>query len=145
MKITEVTTDLRQLNALALAYMGDAVLDMYVRFHLIAKGNVRPHRLHVEATRYVSAKAQAAVLHHWLKEGRLSPEEEAVAKRGRNAKSGTIPKNTDVNTYRYATGLEALLGYLYLTEQQPRMDELVQHLFVIVDTPIEKEASQGEK
>ncbi len=120
MKLIKATTDLRQLNALALAYMGDAVLDMYVRYHLIAQGKVRPQRLHAEATRYVSAKAQAEVVLTLLKESFLSEKEEAIMKRGRNAKSGTVPKNTDVATYRYSTGFEALLGYLYLQEEAER-------------------------
>ncbi|MED3647885.1 Mini-ribonuclease 3 [Halalkalibacterium halodurans] len=133
MKVTEASIDFRQLNALALAYMGDSVLDMYVRFHLLAKGTVRPYRLHGEATRYVSAKAQAAIMHEWLETNKLTEQEESIAKRGRNAKSGTIPKNTDVNTYRYATGLEALLGYLYLTNQPDRLDELMSDYLTKID------------
>lgn len=133
MKVTEASIDFRQLNALALAYMGDSVLDMYVRFHLLAKGTVRPHRLHGEATRYVSAKAQAAIMHEWLETNKLTEQEESIAKRGRNAKSGTIPKNTDVNTYRYATGLEALFGYLYLTNQPDRLDELMSDYLTKID------------
>ncbi len=68
MKIIEASTDLKQLNAFALAYMGDTVLDMYVRYYLIAQGTVRPHRLHVEATKYVSAKAQATIVGQMLTE-----------------------------------------------------------------------------
>ncbi|WP_100405975.1 Mini-ribonuclease 3 [Bacillus solitudinis] len=133
MRLIEATTDLRQLNALALAYMGDAVLDTYVRYYLIAKGKVRPNRLHTEATKYVSAKAQADVLHFLSEEGFFSEEEEALIKRGRNAKSGTIPKNTDAATYSYSTAFEALLGFLYLQEKQGRLDEIMMRTFVYIE------------
>jgi ribonuclease III family protein len=140
MKLIEPNTDLMQLNALALAYMGDSVLDMYVRYYLIAQGKVRPHRLHVEATRYVSAKAQAKVVYVLLDEAYFSEEEEAVLKRGRNAKSGSIPKNTDANTYRYSTGFEAVLGYLYLHNRKERLDQLMEKVFSILDDKNGKEA-----
>ncbi|WP_227938946.1 Mini-ribonuclease 3 [Alkalihalobacillus deserti] len=133
MKIIDASIDLTQLNALALAYMGDSVLDMYVRFYLIAKGNVRPHRLHVEATKYVSAKAQAFIMGKMIEEDFLSAEEMAVFKRGRNAKSGSIPKNTDLNTYRYSTGFEAMLGYHYFQGEQNRLDEIMKKAVLIVE------------
>ncbi|MGJ9384574.1 Mini-ribonuclease 3 [Salipaludibacillus sp. CF4.18] len=133
MKLKEVVHEPEQLNALALAYMGDAVLETYVRYRLISKGRVRPNRLHKEATSYVSAKAQAKVLHILLEEGFLAKEEVSVAMRGRNAKSGTVPKNTDHTTYRYSTAFEALIGYLYLTEKQERMDEIVSMSFDILE------------
>lgn len=72
----------KQLNSLALAYMGDAVYEQYVRQDLLQKGNIRPHQLHKAATKYVSAKAQSKVIHAFLDEGVLSEEEEAVVRRG---------------------------------------------------------------
>ncbi|WP_062050679.1 Mini-ribonuclease 3 [Bacillus sp. JCM 19034] len=125
MKIIKPTIDLTQVNALALAYMGDSVLDMYVRYFLIAKGRVRPHQLHVEATKYVSAKAQANIVRYLLDEQILNEQEIALFKRGRNAKSGTIPKNTDLQTYRYSTGFEAVLGFLYFQGNNERLDEIM--------------------
>lgn len=125
--------DEKQLNSLALAYMGDAVYEIYVRRHLLQSGKVRPNQLHKEATGYVSAKAQANVIHAFLDEGRLSEEEEAVVRRGRNAKSGTIPKNTDVQTYRYSTAFESLIGYLYLAGREERLDEIIQAAFRSVE------------
>lgn len=138
MKLNTEMREPEQLNALALAYMGDAVLEMYVRYRLIAKGRVRPNRLHKEATGYVSAKAQAKVLHQLLDDQVLKEEEVAVVMRGRNAKSGTIPKNTDHATYRYSTAFEALIGYLYLTDQQSRMDDIVSMSFDILERKEEK-------
>lgn len=125
--------DEKQLNSLALAYMGDAVYEMYVRRHLLQSGKVRPNQLHKEATHYVSAKAQAKTLHAFLKQNLLSDEETAVVRRGRNAKSGTIPKNTDVQTYRYSTAFEALIGYLFLAEEEMRMEELIETAFAFIE------------
>ncbi|WP_078593211.1 Mini-ribonuclease 3 [Evansella clarkii] len=133
MKLDKTVKDPEQLNALALAYMGDAVLETYVRYRLISQGKVRPNRLHKTATQYVSAKAQAKVLRNFMDENVLTAEELSVAMRGRNAKSGTIPKNTDPATYSLSTALEALLGYLYLTEKNNRLDELIGQAFAIIE------------
>nr|WP_049786666.1 ribonuclease III domain-containing protein [Evansella cellulosilytica] len=113
--------------------MGDAVLETYVRYRLIAKGQVRPNKLHREGTKYVSAKAQAKVLHTFFEKNLLTDEEKSVALRGRNAKSGTVPKNTDHATYRYSTAFEALIGFLYLTNKLARLDELIGQAFHIVE------------
>ncbi|MBB6447510.1 Mini-ribonuclease 3 [Bacillus benzoevorans] len=123
----------RLLNSLALAYMGDAVYETYVRYHLLQKGQVKPHLLHKEATKYVSAKAQSGVLHEMLANGFFQEEEVAIIKRGRNAKSGTVPKNTDVQTYRYSTAFEALIGSLYLAGKQERLEEVVTKAFELVE------------
>ncbi|KAB2329199.1 Mini-ribonuclease 3 [Cytobacillus depressus] len=125
--------DEKQLNSLALAYMGDAVFEVYVRRHLIQHGKVRPNHLHREATSYVSAKAQSAVIHQLLDSDTLSVEEVAVVKRGRNAKSGSIPKNTDVQTYRYSTAFEALIGYLHLSGNEERLEEIIRAAFQLVE------------
>ncbi len=123
MKQDKQKRDPRQLNSLALAYMGDAVLELRVRQHLIAAGEVKPNQLQRMAVRYVSAKAQASIVHGiW---DRLSEEEQAVLRRGRNAKSATMPKNAEVADYRLSTGFEALLGLLYLTGQETRLDEIL--------------------
>ncbi|MDF1509178.1 Mini-ribonuclease 3 [Robertmurraya sp. DFI.2.37] len=129
----ESNLEVKQLNSLALAYMGDAVFEVYVREHLIQNGRVKPHHLHKEATKYVSAKAQAKIIRHFLEQRLLTEEEIAVVMRGRNAKSGTVPKNTDVQTYRYGTAFEALIGYLYLLKKEERLDEIVLQSFAVVD------------
>ncbi|MBM7365137.1 Mini-ribonuclease 3 [Priestia taiwanensis] len=117
--------DAKQLNSLALAYIGDAVYEIYVRHHILQKGTIRPNQLHKTATTFVSAKSQAKVIHYLLEEERLTEEELAVFRRGRNAKSGSVPKNTDVQTYRYSTGFEALIGYLDLLGRQERLEEII--------------------
>lgn len=119
------TLDVKALGSLALAYMGDAVYEVYIRHHLLSLGQVKPNKLHKEATKYVSAKSQSAVVHYLLSEQLLTEEEEAIIRRGRNAKSGTVPKNTDVQTYRYSTAFEALIGFLYGSNNQERMEEII--------------------
>lgn len=114
-----------QLNGLALAYMGDAIYEVYVRWHLLINGYVKPNRLHKAATHYVSAKAQAMILKKLIDDNVLSETELSIVKRGRNAKSGTVPKNTDVQTYRYSTAFEALIGYLFLTGQSSRLNDII--------------------
>lgn len=123
----------QQLNSLALAYMGDAVFETYVRRHLLQSGRVRPNHLHREGTKYVSAKAQCQILFQILDDALLTEEEKAVVMRGRNAKSATVPKNTDVQTYRYSTAFEALIGYLYLQGEEERMEKLIEQALSYVD------------
>lgn len=131
--MTKKKIDARQLNSLALAYMGDAIYEIHVRHHILGTGTVRPNQLHREATTFVSAKSQAKVIHHFFEQEILTEEETAVAKRGRNAKSGTIPKNTDVQTYRYSTGFEAVIGYLYLSEQHERLETIIKAAIAFVE------------
>lgn len=125
--------DVKQLNALALAYMGDAVLEQKVREHLLLAGRVRPNTLHKEATKYVSAKAQSRIVYRMMEENFLTEEELAVFRRGRNAKSGTVPKNTDVQTYRNSSGFEAILGFLFLKTETGRAYEIIDYAIEIVE------------
>ncbi|MGI8317241.1 Mini-ribonuclease 3 [Halobacillus mangrovi] len=117
--------NVKQMKSLALAYMGDAVYELYVRNHLLESGTVKPQHLHQAAVKFVSAVSQAEVVKHWQKEQQLTEEEEGVLRRGRNAKSGSVPKSTDVQTYRYSTAFEAVLGFLYLAGQTERLEELI--------------------
>ena len=131
--IESSNVDVKQLNSLALAYIGDAVYEIYVRHHLLEKGTVRPNQLHRAATSFVSAKGQAKVIREMLAIDFLPDEEIAVVKRGRNAKSGTVPKNTDVQTYRYATAFEALIGYHYLLKNEERLNTIVQFAIQFIE------------
>lgn len=117
--------DHTQLNGLALAYVGDAIYEIYIRDYLVEEGLTKPNQLHRTATHYVSAKAQAMLIQAMLAENLLTEEEELFYKRGRNAKSHTSAKNADITTYRVATGFESLMGYLHLTKQTTRLEELV--------------------
>ncbi|SFM81182.1 Mini-ribonuclease 3 [Psychrobacillus psychrodurans] len=126
-------SDVKQLNSLALAYMGDAVFEQVVREHLIRSGRVRPNILHKEATNYVSAKAQATIVKEMLDKEFLSEDEQAVLRRGRNAKSGSVPKNTDVITYHHSTAFEAVIGSLYLSGQTERLQEVLHFSIDFID------------
>ncbi|MGM9904152.1 mini-ribonuclease 3 [Enterococcus sp. 10A9_DIV0425] len=118
--------DYTQLNGLALAYIGDAIYEIYIRDYLVGKGETKPNKLHRAATNYVSAKAQAFLIKKMLEEKLLTENEEVYYRRGRNSKSHTSAKNADITTYRIATGFEALMGYLHLTKQTERMEELIE-------------------
>ncbi len=115
-----------QYSALTLAYLGDCVYEMYVRRHLVADGNHKVNDLHRAATKYVCASAQAEFYHKI--EGFLTEEEGGAFHRGRNAKSHP-PKNADVIDYKLATGVETLLGHLYIKGDVARISELMMHLF----------------
>lgn len=114
------------LNGLALAYVGDAIYEIYIREHLVQIGYTRPNQLHKTATKYVSAKAQSSLMHEMLEEENFLTEEEVTMyKRGRNAKSHTSAKNADIVTYRTSSGFEALMGYLHLSKQTERLEAVI--------------------
>ena len=116
-------SDVKMLNPLVLAYAGDSVYDTFVRTLLISGGHGQVAKLHKMSIEFVKAKAQADILGE-INE-LLTPEEQDIVRRGRNTKSSTMPKNADMLDYRYATGFEALIGYLYLTGQIDRLMEVV--------------------
>ena len=122
MEIENITHP-KQLSPLVLAFLGDAVFELMVRTLVVTESNTAPEKLHRRTTRLVKAEAQAIMGHGLWEE--LSPEEQSVYRRGRNAQSYTHAKNATVSDYRHATGLEALFGYLYLTGQQSRMLQLI--------------------
>ena len=110
------------INVLALAYLGDSVYDLYIREYLISKNIVNVNELQSESIKYVSAKSQSYYLDK-ISEF-LTEKELDIVKRGRNHKSHKATKNTDISTYKNATGLETLIGYLYL-EDKERLDEIM--------------------
>ncbi len=111
-----------EMNALTLAYMGDAVYELYIRKRLVLQGG-KQNVLHRKAISYVSATAQARIIHYLMP--LLYENEQDIVKRGRNAKSNTVPKNTDVIVYRYSTAFETLIGYLYLTDNTERLEQII--------------------
>lgn len=118
----EATRDerkVRMMNPLTLAYMGDAVYEAYIRKYLIEDCDLLVRDLHRRAICFVRAKAQAEIVHDLMEE--LTQEEWEIVKRGRNQKSATIPKNAQIIDYKYATGFEALLGYLFLLGRLERL------------------------
>jgi ribonuclease-3 family protein len=115
--------DVNALPPLVLAFIGDAVYDVYVRTLLISKGGKNVHSLHVDSISYVKAGSQSDILKKMAQV--LTDEESEIVRRGRNSNPSTVPKNADVTEYRYATGFEALLGYLYLTNRLERLMEIL--------------------
>ncbi|OON91720.1 MAG: hypothetical protein ATN34_00460 [Epulopiscium sp. Nele67-Bin002] len=113
----------RDYSPLVLAYIGDGIYEVFIRDYIIKKGNAPVNKLHKAVRDFVRAQAQATVYHAIFDS--LTEEEVGVLKRGRNAKSVSVPKNADVMTYRLATGVEALIGYLYLDEKLDRIAELM--------------------
>lgn len=120
-------------SPLVLAYMGDAVFEVFVREMLVRKANVQVNKLHKRASSIVKAEAQARMIAAIKDE--LTEKEKSIYKRGRNAKSHTTAKNASVSDYRKATGFEALMGYLYLNGENKRMTELMEKA---VRTELEK-------
>jgi ribonuclease-3 family protein len=113
----------KQLSPLVLAYLGDAVYETYVRQYVISQPNHRPNHLHRESVKYVSNRAQSKALEAWMP--LLTEAEVDIVKRGRNAKSGSIPKNADVLDYRHSTAFECLIGFLYYQADFERLQELM--------------------
>ena len=122
----ERPADPLSLPALTLAYLGDTVYDLYVRTYLAETLRMPVHALHLEAAKRVCAKGQAAA--YYAVAERLTPEEQAAFRRGRNAHSATVPKHANVRDYRVATGLESMLGHLYLKGEDARIGELMRQI-----------------
>ena len=116
--------DVREINSLVLAYIGDCVYENYVRHFLVNKGIGNVNDLQTESIKYVSAKAQSKYLDELIEKNILSDKEIEIVKRARNHKSHTS-KTTDIVTYKKATGLEALIGYLKITKQDERINEIM--------------------
>lgn len=114
-------SDVNQLNPLVLAFIGDAIYEVLVRCYTVSENTqMSVHKLHLKAISYVKAHGQSEFMKKIMDE--LTEEEMYMYKRGRNAKSGTVPKNADLVEYRTATGFETLFGFLYLTEQSERIN-----------------------
>jgi ribonuclease-3 family protein len=121
----------RELSPLALAFLGDAVWELFARSHVLARGIRRPDDLHKATTTYVRASAQARLADALWPE--LTEAEQAVLRKGRNAKAGHVRKSADVLSYRHSTGFESLIGYLYGSGQNERLQMLCERALRLVD------------
>ncbi len=127
-------TEPRQMDVLALAYLGDAIYELSVRERVLERGAaIGADKLHRAGVRYVRAEAQAAVIKKMMEEGFLSEEEEALARRAHNHKIATKPKNADPLTYKWATAFEALLGFLKLSGRDERLEEVIKRAMEITE------------
>lgn len=116
------------INSLSLAYLGDAVYELYIRNYLLNKGNIKVKDLQAQAVKYVSAKSQSNFLDKMLQNEFLNETEIDIIKRARNHKCHKSPKNTDIITYKKATGLEALIGYLYMNNNKMRIEKIMNYI-----------------
>lgn len=117
-----------ELPPLVLAYIGDSVYETYIRKYLIDKGFINVNNLQKEAIKYVSAKSQTKLLEKLVNENYLTFDELEIVRKGRNCKSHKAPKNTDITTYKYSTGFEALIGYLYLEKDNERIKQIIKEI-----------------
>jgi len=113
------------INSLEYAYIGDAVYEIYIRIYFIDKGIRKVNNLQKEVKNFVSATGQSGFLNSLIENNYLTENEIDIVYRARNYKTNSKPKHTDIATYKYATGLEALIGYLYLNKKFDRINELM--------------------
>lgn len=123
--------DTREVNVKTLAYIGDVVYELYIREHVTNNSHEQVNKLHRKTVKYVSAKSQARVVE--AISDILTKEEKDILRRGRNAEANTVPKNTDVITYKIATGFEALIGFLYLNKNIERLEEIIARSISIIE------------
>ena len=116
--------DGNQMSPLVWAYMGDSVYEQFIREYLVKNTKYKPHKLHIEATKFVKASAQAEILKKL--EDILTEEEKDIVRRTRNTENHHVAKNASVQDYMYATAFEGLIGYLYLTKQLERLNEILE-------------------
>ncbi len=120
--------DINNMNILVLAYLGDNIYEYYIRKYLINKGIADVNSLQSESIKYVSAKAQKEIVDKLINANFFSEDELDVFKRARNHKGNRHPKNCDIVTYKYATGLEAVIGYLELTSKRDRIENIMNNI-----------------
>lgn len=118
----------KDMNVLVLAYIGDSIYEVYIRNYLIQKGISKVDKLQKEAIKYVSAKAQARFVSYLVDNKLLTTDELEVFYRARNHKGSRHPKNTDIITYKFSTGFEAIIGYLYMENNRERILEIMKFI-----------------
>lgn len=123
--------DLQNISMQNLAFIGDAVYNVYIRTYLVAKANENTGKVHFKSINYVSAKAQSYIIDNISE--KLDENEILIYKRGRNTNINNVSKNVDVVSYKKATGFEALIGYLYLIKNTTRLDEIVNLSIQVVE------------
>lgn len=116
--------DVNQMSPLVWAYIGDSVYEQYIRDYLVKNTKYKPHKLHIEATKFVKASAQAKILE--LLDKDLTEEEKDIVRRTRNTQNHHVAKNASVQDYMYATAFEGLIGYLHLSKKINRLNEILE-------------------
>lgn len=121
---TKPNEEINLMSPLVWAYIGDAVYELCIRTYLVDTTKLNPHKLHIESIKYVKASAQAHILENIMQD--LTIEEQTIVKRSRNVQNHHIPKNANITQYMYATAFEGLIGYLYLTNQNERLNRIIE-------------------
>ena len=122
--INKESQDINQMSPLVWAYVGDCVYELYIRTYLVDTTKLNPHKLHIEAIKYVKAGAQAEFLKEFY--DKLSDEEKDIVRRARNTNNHHLPKNSNIQEYMYSTAFEALIGYLYLNKNYDRVKYIIE-------------------
>ena len=135
MIIPVINGDIREVSPSVLAYVGDAVFELYIRLHVASRKVTKSGTLHKQAIMHVRAQAQANAVRVLLPE--LTEDEATIFRRAKNSNPISMAKNASPADYKYATGLEAVIGYLYLTDQKERLDYLLLRILTI-ESAIEK-------
>ena len=121
---------IKEINSLVLAYLGDTIYEDYIREYLIKSGISNVNDLQTESIKYSSAKAQASIVKRLIDENFFNENELEIIKRARNHKTNSHPRNCDIVTYKYATGFEALIGYLKLENNIDRINEIMKNILL---------------
>ena len=121
--------EVNNLSPLTWAYVGDGVYELYIRSYLISKTKLKPHELHLECIKYVSAKAQSNILKNIM--NFLEDDEKEIVRRARNTDNHHIPKNAEPEEYMYSTAFEGLIGFLYLSKKDDRLEEILKQIIKI--------------
>ena len=119
--------EVRLMPPLVWAYIGDCIYELFIRMQLVNNTRLHPHELHIKTVKYVKAESQSETLKK-IQEI-LTDEEKDIVRRGRNAQNHHLPKNADIAEYKQATAFEALIGYLYLTKQDKRLEEILKKCY----------------
>lgn len=127
--ISKNEIEINMMSPLTWAYVGDSVYELYIRTFLSNSTNYNPHKMHLETIKYVKAEAQANI----LKQLSLSEDEQEIVRRGRNTENHHLPKHASHEDYMYSTAFEALIGYLFLTKQNERLNEILDDCIKIVN------------
>ncbi len=141
MIIPIIGEDIREVPASVLAYVGDAVFELYVRLHVAARNRSKSGSIHKIAIAHVSAAAQAKTARAIM--DMLTEEEQSVFRRGKNSNPSSSARNASPSDYKYATGMEAVVGYLFLMDRHERLDEIITRIFEISD-PVDPNDPSGQ-
>jgi len=125
-------TEINMMSPLTWAYVGDSVYELYIRTYLSNTTNLNPHKMHIEAIKYVKANAQAKILDSLMEF--LTDDEKEIVRRGRNTDNHHLPKHASHTDYMYSTAFEALIGYLFLTKKDNRLEEILKLSVNIIKT-----------